>query len=403
MKQYSIYSTNKLKIKVKLKRHLQNSNSKLRIERWSENTFLSNEKNWQKLLAKSNVDQLFLSWRWLASWWHNWSLKSIDSICILAAYEREQLVGIAPLYLTKSHYLKGIFQGERLQFIGTRLNCHTGISTEYLDFICEASQDHTICQALLSEVYSNLNWSEFILNLIKTPSILYKLNNKHKTLSRARVRTLNTRKAYSVNTTDNYQAYLKQLGKNTRLRLYNRRKVLASLGDVQLETKQLTEDCDIFSIFNSFAAKRWSHEGISKADIKAFISGIQPYDDAVKQELFSSVLSVNGLPISAIINVFCYNKIYNIQLCYEENFNKKISLGTLHIGYAIERAFESDIVVEFDLLAGEGKNTDYKKNIAECHSTLQTLQVIRGPLLRFLYFINDYMLNSFYRKLGINR
>jgi len=376
------------------------SNSALRVVRWSENTFLSSEENWQKLLTNSDMDQFFLSWHWLTSWWNNWGNQSIDSLFILAAYEGERLVGIAPLYLTEAHYLRGVVKGKKLQFLGSRADGHAGILTEYLDFICESSRCHEIFQVLLSEINSCPDWSEFVLSHIKTSSFLCGLIKNQRYLLRTKIRILETKNAYSINSNGNYQEYLDKLGKHTRLRLYNRRKLLVSLGDIQLEKIHLTEDSEIFNVHNMFAYKRWSHHGITKADIKAFISGIKESSADVNKKSFSSILKVNGVPVSAIINVFCNNKIYNIQLGYEEKFHKKISLGTLHLGYAIEQAFDSDIVEEFDLLAGEGKNTDYKKSIAEYCSTLETVQVIRHPLIKFLYFINDYIVKPFYRKIG---
>jgi hypothetical protein len=81
--------------------------------------------------------------------------------------------------------------------------------------------------------------------------------------------------------------------------------------------------------------------------------------------------------------------IYNIQAGYEEDFHKKVALGTLHLGYAIETAFKDPSVGFFDLLAGEGKKTDYKSHLATDRTSLTTLMVVRSPLFRLLYRMKD--------------
>jgi hypothetical protein len=92
-----------------------------------------------------------------------------------------------------------------------------------------------------------------------------------------------------------------------------------------------------------------------------------------------------------MLNLLVGGKIYNIQLGYVEDFDRKISLGTLHLGHAIERAFENPNIHSFDLLAGEGKNSDYKKRLADPESNLESTMVIRSPIVKIVYKLNDWM------------
>ena len=43
------------------------------VEQWGEKEFLNSEDEWSELLSRSGADRLFLSWRWLISWWNTWS------------------------------------------------------------------------------------------------------------------------------------------------------------------------------------------------------------------------------------------------------------------------------------------------------------------------------------------
>jgi hypothetical protein len=90
-----------------------------------------------------------------------------------------------------------------------------------------------------------------------------------------------------------------------------------------------------------------------------------------------------------MLNIFVAGKIYNIQLGYEEGFDSKISLGTLHLGYEIERAFADQTVYAFDLLAGDGKTSNYKERIADPHSNFESIMIVRSPLLKTVFWVND--------------
>jgi CelD/BcsL family acetyltransferase involved in cellulose biosynthesis len=52
---------------------------------------------WDSLLRQSPVDDVFLTWEWLHTWWKHYG--SLYQLCLLAAYEEDRLVGIAPLMM----------------------------------------------------------------------------------------------------------------------------------------------------------------------------------------------------------------------------------------------------------------------------------------------------------------
>lgn len=59
--------------------------------------------------------------------------------------------------------------------------------------------------------------------------------------------------------------------------------------------------------------------------------------------------------ISVLYNVKYQGCVYNLQSGFEESFHPKLAIGTLHLGYAIERAFQEEGTQTFDMLAGSGK------------------------------------------------
>jgi hypothetical protein len=75
---------------------------------------------------------------------------------------------------------------------------------------------------------------------------------------------------------------------------------------------------------------------------------------------------------------------YNIQSGFDSLALKGLSLGYLHLGYAMELACEEGIA-QFDFLAGTGMRRDYKRDFQAVHRPLMTYQAIRAKPLAWLY------------------
>ena len=54
--------------------------------------------------------------------------------------------------------------------------------------------------------------------------------------------------------------------------------------------------------------------------------------------------------MSVLYDIQAGGRVYNLQAGYEESFHHKLSLGTLHLGYAIEQAFQVSSISRYDLL-----------------------------------------------------
>ena len=365
----------------------------LTIRQWSEEEFFHNREKWQQLLSGSSADKLFLSWDWMAEWWSIWGVNSTLRLCIYAAYDQGgALAGIAPLYLCTDTVLKGTLSVKRLQFIGTRYKGSSGIRAENLEFIARNRERQAITSALLYHIHTDNSWDELILSDLIVNDCTYDAVNKN--IYNYYPRITRSERSFLVDCTGSFDTYLAGLGKNTRLKFYNRRKLLETYGNVSIDYVSHKNINEVFETMNDFHKKRWSslafrepHEQILRKVLDIF----EPVNGAT----FSSILKVNGKPLSVLMNLFANKMIYNIQLGYMEDFDRKISLGTLHLGYAIEDAFRNDNVDSFNLLAGRGKNTEYKERIARPYATLESLQMVRNSLLKSLYFVNDQIVQRF--------
>jgi hypothetical protein len=196
-----------------------------------------------------------------------------------------------------------------------------------------------------------------------------------------------TATSYAVRVRDNiFEHYLKCIGSNTRLKLYNKRKKLYALGVI--EVRNLWPQLDEFiDILNSFHQQRWGkpcYQGRNLQQIIMFLQSIAANGGAPDL----SVIYCDGKAISAVLDLHYKQRIYNIQSGYLEKFQDGISLGTLHLGMQIEKAFSMDADY-YDFMAGNGKNSNYKQSLATHSEDFASLMLVRSPLLKALYHIND--------------
>ncbi len=192
-----------------------------------------------------------------------------------------------------------------------------------------------------------------------------------------------TATSYAVRVRGNkFENYLKHIGSNTRLKLYNKRKKLNLLGTI--EVRNLWPRIDEFvDILNGFHQQRWGkpcYQGRNLQQIIMFLQKVAANGGAPDL----SIIYCDGKAISAVLDLEYRQRIYNIQSGYIEKFQDGISLGTLHLGMQIEKAFSADVDY-YDFMAGKGKHTNFKQSLATHHEDFASLMLVRNPGLKILY------------------
>jgi len=362
--------------------------NKITIQTLNEAQFRDYKEEWSELLDRSDSDPLFMSWEWQHTWWQVFSEPDLMKLQLFAAFDNSgRLVGIAPLYLSKSKSKKIIIT-DRLQFIG---NCWRGrvtMRTELLDFIVDKSISDIVIKALYSHIYNLSNWNELVLTDLRKDSATYQLLTTNDLLPESYYRHAEEYESFFVNTSGSFDDYIKALGKNSRLRLFNRRKVFDRLGDAIFRNNIIDDIEGHFKLLNDLHAKRWGAH--------VFLGKRQLFNETVarlmaqKKALSFSTLTVNGKTVSIQYNYTINNHVYNIQAGFEEGLHKKLALGYLHFGYEIEDACCSAIN-RYDFLAGDGKNTPYKERLTQSTVKIVDLQIIRHPIIKLAYKTHDYL------------
>jgi CelD/BcsL family acetyltransferase involved in cellulose biosynthesis len=117
-------------------------------------------KEWNALLHRSATDTIFLSHEWQRTWWQFFA--GDKELLLLAAREKEELIGIAPFYVKPSPDEKRI-----IQLIGG-----TDIS-DYLDILAPAKDRERVYAAIFDFLTTRFSrWDELDLHCVPETSPL---------------------------------------------------------------------------------------------------------------------------------------------------------------------------------------------------------------------------------------
>jgi hypothetical protein len=318
---------------------------------------------------------LFQTNAWQRSWWNEWGCLSDVELCFHGHSENSGT-------FIHSYPIAKVVRIRCLQYVGTSYRKFSTPRTEYNTLAGLSDLSPALKQI------ESFDWTEAVFSDVKSTSGELQEIQSWARINGWYIRAIREDMAYSIDTTGSFERYLGGLGSNSRLKLYNRRKVFESMGDVVEENFWPNRASEFFELLNDFHRVRWGGPCFSGRSIafhleflgRASSEGIEPH---------LMVLSSGGRSVSVLYNVRHSGRVYNLQAGYEERFHKKVTLGTLHLGYSIESAFKQSSVNVFDLLAGEGKTTNYKRHLATHQISLSTLMVVRSPFFRFLYRVKD--------------
>lgn len=329
---------------------------------------------------------LFRSSAWLSAWNESWSdhqaIKSLSNVASISNLDNE-------VYLTRS-LKRGLIPQTTAFPLGVSVAGVPSVRSEYFFFPASNEAIHDRVENYLNKVLE-YNWNQFYL-----PDILVSSPEYPALLDLARSKDLyvvsaNLDNTYGILTTDllGFDEYLRGLGKNTRLKLFNKRKNLNALGAVSVENIWPDKE-RFFKLLDNFHEQRWGKPCYRGRNI-TFIEKLLEKLIEQGHEVDLSVLSMNQTPVSVLLDVRVNGRQYNLQSGYLENYVKNISLGTLHFGYQIETAFSNTRVDFYDFMAGRGKHSDYKKLMATHNDQLASLFLVRSHWLKLFYKIRPLL------------
>lgn len=357
------------------------------IRRLDESAFVTMRSEWDALIINSPTDRLFLGWLWQYTWWITWSGKLGAELLLLGAFNDEgKLVGLAPLYVSSSKTFP-FYKYKQIHFIGSSWGMTDTVRTEYIEYIVDKTDRLNITRAFNDYIFGELEWDQIIITDVIRNSLLAKSVDDKLTANQSLCRKVHTDRTILIDVSGSFDEYVLRLGKNTRYRAYNKRAYLESLGDFIFEYADADTIDQYFDEMNRLHLLRWGSNCFYGESLEFHKRLARAY--FAEGQLLLSRIAISGKTVSVLYNIRVGNRLYNIQTGFDDKFDKKLSLGMIHLVIEIERAFLNEGIKYFDLLAGSGMNTFYKSHFGSESKLLVSYQIIKNPILRFIYESSD--------------
>jgi hypothetical protein len=178
--------------------------------------------------------------------------------------------------------------------------------------------------------------------------------------------------SYDVNTTGDEGAYWSSRSANTRRALVGKRSIALERG---VEYRPAIETIDPLDALFRLHQARWGDAGLAPRQ-QQFLRHLEPaWGDDVRPRV--SLLEADGRHVSASLNLDARGCTYNLQGGFLPDWDSRLSLGKLHLGFELSRAFQDPGTRAFDLLPGRGMRDDYKAAIATRQFPVCTYWVLR--------------------------
>jgi CelD/BcsL family acetyltransferase involved in cellulose biosynthesis len=341
---------------------------------------------WTELVRNSRANPLFLGWEWQHRWWvHFGPLLDARLALVTVRHANGALVGIAPFF-TRTSAARRLRPARQIAPIGSVWRMNIGEVTEHLDWIARAGSETDVARAIGDYLVTEMQWDELLFSYTAPDSVSAVELAAVAQRVGAYVRRERPLDHYSVDTMRTFEEFVHDLGKRTRERIYARRDLLRRLGAVrrvQATDENITQQLEKLE---QLSKKRWG-AGL-EASTRAFYLDVASVLLRAGKLRFST-LEVDGRPISALFDVDAGGVTYTIRSAIDTTFHRRLSPGLLHLGYAIEDACARADIHSYALLAGHGKRTDFKRDIARVSGSFTSFQILRRPHEKLLYRTYD--------------
>ena len=320
--------------------------------------FLKLSPYWNSVLAKSEDNNLFLTFEWLSCWWEIFG--GGRNIFVLVAREDSEVIGLAPLMITR----RGLpfLKAESIEFIGAAIS-------DYQGFIITKNKKKVV-EAFFSTIlkYSKL-WSYFYIKSItensKSLSIIREILPEKPFVYKIR----DSNKAYFLPLKSKWEEQHKMLKRNIKSDIKKRINRLNREGELKYFVISENDDLRRYlPIMFEQHKKRWMEKEGKKS--KFYEDGYKKFFHNIAQiGLEKGVLNLTCLKLNETVIAFhfgfCYNKVFYYYIPTFNSEFKVFSPGKVLIYYMLRDQTQRNIK-EFDFLFGKevyksGWTEEYRK------------------------------------------
>jgi len=353
------------------------------LQRWSEDDWFSRRIIWNEVLDNSGADSVFGSWEWQTGWWRHFG-RSGWELWLLAFEQHGRVVGFFPAYFS-SVRRRGL-KIRSVQLIGQHFRDPVVLTSEYLDVIAQPEYASEVASAGLEYLLEKTRCGEFVVCCGRLTGYLQQALRQRGIERGAYCRDTDTVDAYSADLRKGFRSYLDSLGASTRRRLYGMRRRLEAFGKTRFDHAPTHAIDETLDLLNRLHSTRWGKFAFS-GDRLAFHREYA-HEMSVSDRLMLSRLWIADRIVSVSYDVLGSRAQYNLQMGFDQDFSARLSLGLLHIGYALEDAAARN-VARYDFLAGAGLRTQYKLNIAQDRQVLASRQLLVSRSIAQAYRLYD--------------
>ncbi len=317
--------------------------------------------DWDALLAQSPNNTLSLTWDWIRNWINVYT--DSDQLLCIAIYDKQKLVGLAPLWVKQVSYL-GIIKLRILGFIGSEEIC-----PDHLDFIIAEKYLNKIPKIFWEYIFGPLHkyWDIWEYHYVPSDSqILHQFCQMAGTDARCLKYEI---EGYSIcpyiSLTESWDNYVSSLSGNQRRALKVSTDLIEQAGTVEWDVCTDISDLDrLMATHIRLHRLSWQDRGQSGSfNTEMFNTFHREFAEnrVSRNELLLCSLNLDGNPIGSFYG-FEYNKImYYYLLGVDRAAVPKASIGRVVIGYCVKLSIERGCH-ELDLLRGfESYKYDWTK------------------------------------------
>ena len=350
--------------------------SKIRVECVQDTAAFSALKtNWNTLVEHSIHPQPFLLWEWMFTWWEVYQQKGYE-LLVLAVYDNDELVAIAPFYIDNAHWL---MRG-RLRMLGEGEAREDEVVSHYPDVIALASHREQTTDALVAYLLSNeKKWTLGQFRFMLGGSLLSEMQQK---LSKAFDHyTVSSSQSYAIQLPTTPEGYVNSLSRSMRKQFRSRLTRMESSGELKIiSANEFDDPHDAMDILERLHRARWQgRDSGSIFDSTAF----KTFHKTLLNRLLDQgiidirVMYHNGEAIAAVHNFNFKKRCYSYQSGFSSQDDKRFSPMVVFDILEIQ-ALVSAGYLEYDYLSAEGDNSYKAKFKCESEPVYETLWLKRG-------------------------
>ena len=315
--------------------------------------FAELRESWNALLDESGISSPFLTWEWMFCWWISYGEKDRNnSLCVVLAYEEDEVVGILPGYIKKQKVFG--CPVSTFLFLGSEYE-----SSDYLDVIRKDTDDVDIISGLFQTLIKEKKIDRVALyNILEDQSILDATDKFAK-----QIQAQTIVKPYAIcpylPIDCDWDSFVNGLSKNQRYNL--RRRTRKLLNEFQAQISMLEDPGELETAVDELFQlhedrfKTKQGQSIFRADLRKDFHKIISHCFLEKDILRLFRLSVDDKTIASL---YCYefaNKLFYFQFGMDPAWAKH-SPGVVIMGQGIKYAIDKELDL-FDFMRGE---EDYK-------------------------------------------